>query len=437
VLTKARREQTPEEKEKAGQFLYWWLLLVVFFEYARPGYQYHFLAAIPLNSLLPLALLFVSLVAGNQRSWSEIARDKMWIWPGVMVFFVLVSMSWATVTTYAFNTFTLILGYLILFFLIARIITTRKRLRGLFLTLIVSHIFLIIYNPLVVTDPYIRHYIAGATFLGDGNDFSLSLVILLPFSLELVMGAQKKVYKITFLLLLAILILAIIGTQSRGASLGMGTAFAYLWWRSPRKVPGLVALGIVLFGVLLYAPDVYFSRMKTLSNPEQESSAEARFRAWKAGARMAQDHVLGVGAGNFPNNFPKYRDNDAPVRWMTAHSMYFLALGELGFLGLLLVLGLVFGNVLGNVKLRNRVVLQETGPPDQVKADVRLLNMMAASALGFSVSGAFLSVTYYPHVYVLTALFIATRCLVESGYPGLAEAKRPNPVPRRSVRTTG
>ena len=437
MLIKAKREQTPEEKEKAGQFLYWWLLLVVFFEYARPGYQYRFLAALPLNSLLPLVLLFVSLMAGNQRPWSQIFRDKMWIWPGVMVFFVLASMSWATVTTYAYNVFTLIFGYLILFFLIARIITTRKRLRGLFLTLIVSHIFLIIYNPLVVTDPYVRHYITGATFLGDGNDFSLSLVILLPFSLELVMGAQKKSHKILYIVLLAILILAIIGTQSRGASLGMGTAFAYLWWRSPRKGPALVALAIALFGVLLYAPDVYFSRMKTLSNPEQESSAEARLRAWKAGARMAQDHILGVGAGNFPNNFPKYRDNDAPVRWMTAHSMYFLALGELGFAGLLLVLGLVFGNVLGNVKLRNKVVLQETGPPEQVKADVRLLNMLAASALGFSVSGAFLSVTYYPHLYVLTALFIATRQIVASGYPALAEAKRPIPVPRRSVGTTG
>ncbi len=46
MLIKAKREQTPEEKEKAGQFLYWWLLLVVFFEYARPGYQYRFLAAL-------------------------------------------------------------------------------------------------------------------------------------------------------------------------------------------------------------------------------------------------------------------------------------------------------------------------------------------------------------------------------------------------------
>ncbi|MBK6674409.1 MAG: O-antigen ligase family protein [Proteobacteria bacterium] len=221
-----------------------------------------------------------------------------------MVFFVLASMSWATVTTYAYNVFTLIFGYLILFFLIARIITTRKRLRGLFLTLIVSHIFLIIYNPLVVTDPYVRHYITGATFLGDGNDFSLSLVILLPFSLELVMGAQKKSHKILYIVLLAILILAIIGTQSRGASLGMGTAFAYLWWRSPRKGPALVALAIALFGVLLYAPDVYFSRMKTLSNPEQESSAEARLRAWKAGARMAQDHTWALVQATFPTTFP-------------------------------------------------------------------------------------------------------------------------------------
>ena len=149
--------------------------------------------------------------------------------------------------------------------------------------------------------------------------------------------------------------LAIIGTQSRGATLGMAAVFGYMWWRSPRKAAGVVAIVVALFGVLLYAPDVYFERMGTLSAPQEDSSAEGRLHAWRAGTKMALDHVLGVGAGNFPNNFPKYRAPDAPTRWMTAHSMYFLILGELGFLGLLLLFKLVFGNFRSNVRLRKIV----------------------------------------------------------------------------------
>lgn len=395
-------------RESSGRFLYWWLLLAVFFEYARPGYQYRFLLAVPLNSILPLSLFAVSLVAGGQRSWGEIFGDSMFKWPFVMVGFVLLSMAWASVTTYTYNIFTLIFGYLILFVLIARIITTPRRLRGLFATLIVAHLFLLVHNPLVVTDPYVRHYITGATFLGDGNDFSLSLVILLPFAFELVRSARTKLGSMLSIATLAILILAIVGTQSRGATLGMATVFAYLWWRSPRKGPGLVAIVVALFGVLLYAPDVYFQRLKTLKAPQQESSADARLKAWQAGARMAQDNILGVGAGNFPNNFPKYRSSDAPVRWMTAHSMYFLVLGELGILGLLLVVHLIAGNILGNVRQRNQLSRMPTGPP-AIADQVRLLNLIIASALGLAVSGAFLSVTYYPHLFVLTAVFVCTR----------------------------
>lgn len=399
-----------EDKERAGSFLYWWLLVAVFFEYARPGYQYHFLMALPLNSIIPLTLFAVALFAGGQRPWGDIAKDGMFKWPFIMVGFVLISMGWASVTQYAMNTFTLILGYLLLFILMARIITTRRRLYGLFMTLVGSHLFLLAHNPVVITDPYTRHYIVGATFLGDGNDFSLSLVILLPLVLALFRGAASKVGRIASLALLVVLILAIVGTQSRGATLGMVAVFGYLWWRSPRKGPGLVAIAVALLGVLAYAPDVYLQRMKSLRNPQQESSAEARMKAWAAGTRMATSNVLGVGAGNFPNNFPKYRSDDAPVRWMTAHSMYFLALGELGFLGLLLVFKFLAGNILANGRLRSKLVHPATGPPDNLK-DIRLLDLVSASVVGLAVSGAFLSVTYYPHLFVVTAICMAARSI--------------------------
>jgi probable O-glycosylation ligase (exosortase A-associated) len=433
-----RKTQTPEDKEKAGRFLYLWLLLAVFFEYARPGYQYHFLQAVPLNSIIPLSLFLVAMLSGNQRPWSELARDRMWIWPFVMVAFVLVSMAWASVTLYAYEALIQILGYLLLFVLVARIITTMQRLRGLFVTLIVSHLFLLVYNPLVVLDPGNRHYITGATFLGDGNDYSLSLVILIPFAMLLASGAKSRAFRILHYGFLALIILAIIGTQSRGATLGVGAVFGYLWWRSPRKGPALVALAVAAFGVLLYAPDVYVQRLKTIRNPEQESSAEARIKAWQAGARMAQDNLLGVGAGNFPNNFPRYRDADAPSRWMTAHSMYFLALGELGILGLLLILLLAFGNVRANGKLLKLITPPATGPPSPAVAeDIRLLNMLSASALGLAVSGAFLSVTYYPHLFMLTAISICVRHMVSSRYPTTVTTRARGPLAKDRLNAPG
>lgn len=446
-MRRRKQELTPEALEKRTNYLYWWLLVVIFFEYARPAAYFAPLRVLPLNSLLPLSLLLVSLFAAGLRPWAKIFEDSLSKWLFIFVGAVLMSMAWASVKMYAYNIFQLVLGYLFLFIMIARIVTTRRRLYGVFVTLIAAHLFLIFMNPAIVLSPEQRNYIAGGTFLGDGNDFALSLCILLGLCVQLAYAAQSKGKKIFFWGILALLVLAVIGTQSRGGTLGMAAVFGYMWWRSPRKALGVVAIGIAAVGVLLYAPDAYFKRMSTLTAPQQESSAEGRIQAWKAGLNMALDNALGVGAGNFPHAFPKYRSATAPVRWMTAHSMYFLILGELGFLGLLLLLRLVFGSAGANAKLRNRLTKQEKSDSVQQDANIRLLNNMTASVLGFAIAGAFLSVAYYPHVFVLGALLVVARLMVaESAGLSLASvharqrargrpARGKHPAPAQTLRS--
>jgi len=432
-----KRELTPEEAEKRTRILYWWLLVVIFFEYARPAAYFAPMRILPLNSLLPLSLLMVTFFARGLRPWTKIFEDSLTKWLFIYVGAVFLSMMWASVQMYAFNIFKTVLGYLFIFIMIARIVTTRQRLYGVFGTLIVAHLFLIVMNPAIVLNPAERNYIVGGTFLGDGNDFALSLCILLGLSVQLANAAESKRKKIFYWGVLGILVLAVIGTQSRGGTLGMAAVFGYLWWRSPRKGLGVLAIGIAVVGILLYAPDVYFERMRTIVNPQQESSAEGRLQAWRAGINMALDNALGVGAGNFPHAFPKYRSATAPVRWMTAHSMYFLILGELGFLGLLLLLRLVFGNALANAKLRERIA-QEQIDPAQRDASIRLLNNTNASVAGFAVAGAFLSVAYYPHVFVLGALLLCARSMVaESAGLSLATAKARLPARRRALAHEG
>jgi putative inorganic carbon (hco3(-)) transporter len=402
------RVLTPEEAEKKTRFLYWWLLVVIFFEYARPASYFPPLGILPLNSALPLSLMVVTLFAGGLRPVAEIFKDRMARWPLLYLAFILVSMAWSEIMTYAYNVFTLTLGYVFLFWMIVRIVTTEQRLRGMFLVLIISHLFLLAMNPEVVLDPNQRHYILGATFLGDGNDFSLSLCILLPLAMLLALHAVGKASRIFYWTIAAIVLLAIIGTQSRGATLGIAALSGYLWLHSSRKGLGIVVIVLALLVVMIYAPPVYFQRMGTITKYQQDSSAEGRIHAWKAGARMAADNVLGVGAGNFPNSFPKYRSGDAPVRWMTAHSMYFLVLGELGIFGLLVLLKLIIGNARANAELQRAVTSKGTDPPDARYATT-ILRFTTASMVGFAVAGAFLSVAYYPHIFVMTSLLLSAR----------------------------
>jgi len=406
--------RTDQAKNRLNPWIYAWLLLAIFFEYARPASFVPGLHALPLNSLIPVGLFLVCIFARGMRPMQEIWADPMPKWILIYLLLIPISGLGADTITYSFNVFNRVLGYVFLWFTIVRIVTTFAQMRGVFLTLIVAHVFLIIMNPKVVLDPSERHYVSGATFLGDGNDFSLSLCILIPFAIELALRAKSKLLAVLYWCLLAVVVLGIIGTSSRGATLGMATVFGYLWLRSDKKMAGLVGVAVVLIGVLLYAPQMYFERMGTLKDYENESSAASRIVAWRAGTKMMlANPIMGVGAGNFPNNFPKFRPPDGPRKWMTAHSMYFLVIGELGIPGIIVLLFLVFGNVLAINRVGKAVMYKATAdPPDpQLRQTAQCLYLLTASGLGFAVAGAFLSVSYYPHIFILNALYLAARAM--------------------------
>jgi probable O-glycosylation ligase (exosortase A-associated) len=221
-----------------------------------------------------------------------------------------------------------------------------------------------------------------------------------------------------------LLLLAAIGTSSRGATLGLVAVTAYLWWHSPRKGLSLFLISIIVAGVLVYASDLYFERMASISNYEEEGSAQSRILAWKSSTRMAIDNpILGVGAGQFPTQFgTNYRPPDFEGRYMTAHSMYFLILGELGIPGIVTLLVLVIGNLRANG--RALVRLKKT-PDDEVIGLSRMLLLLNAGMIGFAIAGAFLSVAYYPHIFVVTGLSVAARRIAALQPGGAAVARRP------------
>jgi putative inorganic carbon (HCO3(-)) transporter len=408
----------PQVAEKKTRYLYWWLLVSLFLEYARPASYLRALGILPLNSVVPLTLFVACLFAKGLRPTSAIFSDRFSRYLMWFVGMISVSVLHAAVTHTAYEVWVMILGYAFLFFVIAKIATDATRIRGVFMVLIVAHLFLLVMNPEVVTDPSSRHYVLGATFLGDGNDFSLSICILLPFAIELAASAKSRLLKVFWVAVLLLLVLALIGTQSRGAALGMGGLVIYFWMASRRKMLGLLIVMLLGAVVVAYAPDVFFERMGTIANYQTEGSAMGRIEAWKAGLRMVADNpVLGVGAGHYPIAFgTTYRPPGlVGTPWLTAHSMYFLVLGELGLPGIFLVLGLVLGNIRANGRIRR--LLQSRASLESIAGaedTVRLLRLLTGSTIGFGVAAAFLSVAYYPHLFVLTALQVAARSVALS-----------------------
>ncbi len=410
-----------------GSFIYGWLLLALFLEYARPASFFPFLNIPFFYSAVPLLLFAASLFTPGLRSAKEAFADKQAKWIFALLGVVLLSM--LIFRSYAIAVFTSVLGYVMLFVVISRVCTSWERIRGVVKMLLFAHVFLLAMNPQVLLDPSKRQYITGATFLGDGNDFGLSICLLFPLGIWLVQTSPSKFGKFLNGTVLVLLLFAIIASQSRGATLGIGATFVFLWWWSRYKAIGAVAIAVVAVGVLALAPSAYTDRMSTLSNPT-DGSAKGRIDAWKAGIGMgAHSPIVGVGAGHFGPRWGK-----------TAHSTYVLAFGELGIPGFICVLAIVIGNVRSTMDLRARIRAahpppeepQEKPAPRGRKARVnepprvltepervsQALLFSAAAMIGFAVAGAFLSATYYPHLYVLTGLMLSARMLA-SGATGI------------------
>lgn len=439
-MNRRRQAQvTPEDSERSTRKYYYWLLLALFLEYARPASYFAFLRVPFLYSAIPLSLFIATCFAPGMRPLREIFADPLAKWIPIFIGLIGFSFFHADVSLYVYNILIMVVGYGILFIVIARIVTTEARFRGVIAALLLAHLFLLAMNPNVVMNPDERNYIIGATFLGDGNDFSMSLCILIPAAISMALGATTRWGKWFAWAGVGIGLLAIIASQSRGAAIGLGAVLIYLWLISPRKMAvlaGVVAVGLV---VLVYAPPVYFQRLSTITNYQTEGSAMGRITAWKAGTRMAFDHPLtGVGAGHYAVSFgTKYRPPEAEgMPWLTAHSSYFLVFGELGFPGIIAFLVLTWGNLRANGKMR-RFVRTHAGPdvdPAKLAFANRALVLSSGAALGFATAGAFLSAAYYPHVFVLTGLLISIRSMVSKAFGvSVVEALGRN-VPTRKKR---
>ena len=415
-LTRRQAPAGPGIDEAKTRVFYWWLLLAIFFEYVRPGAFIPAIGAIRLGTIIPGLLLAATLVAPGLRPWGDIFSDRYVKWLLAYVLLIAISVPFAGVTLYAYNTLTDVLTHLTLFFMIARIGTSFARLRGIFSTLVAAHVALVLLNPQLLMSPETRSYVRGAPFLGDGNDFSLSLCILLPLAIEIARRPRAKWGSVLGWASVACIIMAILATQSRGASLAVAAVLVFLWFHSARKGVSLLAIALLGAFVLVYASESYFNRMSTIAHYEEDGSAEGRIMAWKAAANMAVDHPLtGVGAGQFPGMYGRHYREDGGGRWLTAHSMYFLVLAELGFPGLVTLLALVLGSPLALLALRRRVLAATHGPPVEWRQEAeRFLCMLAAGCIGLAVAGAFLSVAYYPHLFVLTAVTASTRLIVKA-----------------------
>ena len=326
--------------------IYIGLLGFFFTEYIRPTSYIPALTVLHLNSLVPLSTVAASLVSAGQATIYRMANE-----PNVKMIAGILALIWlsfmtADVQEFAWNTLSIVFGFSLMTWVIGSEVTTVRKLKGLIITLVVVHLIVAALNPVLFTDPETRHYVTSGAFLGDGNDYSLSINVIVPLCLFLLLDSRRIIVKLLWAGAILVLVAGVVVTQSRGGTIGLVCVGAYYWTKSRRKAQTGFMIVLVVGLILALAPGNYFARMGMISDTT-EGSASARLTAWAIARQMAYDSpLLGVGAGHFGVKIGKeYRPTNFAGSGMTAHSIYFLALGELGFPGLILLLSFIISNL--------------------------------------------------------------------------------------------
>ena len=160
--------------------------------------------------------------------------------------------------------------------------------------------------------------------------------------------------------------------------------------------------------------------MLTVNSAEADGSFMGRVAAWKMSTVIAFDRPLiggGFGVTTNPrvhdayrtrfNSFSFFMDTGEAGGPLEAHSIYFQALGETGFIGFGLFVGLLL-TAFANLRAVGKLV---KGRPDLAWAG-DLAAMMRLGLIAYSVSGALLSLAYFETYYVyITLISVLRECV--------------------------
>ena len=363
--------------------------------------------ALPIPLLLSFGLFLHVVYKNGHRPIFEFSSAKYLLF---FIFLTASAMAHGLIQSYAIDPLKVEVGYFMLLVIAFYLVDDKKTILVYALVFVSVHVFLVMLNINKLGHERMGAFMASF-FLGDGNDFAWSLNVALPMAFFVLMVAKNFAFRLIAIGMIGVLLLGIIGTQSRGASLALVSGFLYFFFYvTHKKLSAIIVISIVAFTVVLVAPDNYFNRMETLGNYQEDTSAMGRIHAWRTATEMAVDNpLLGVGAGSFNSSYGRsYRKPNDPSRWISTHSVYFKVLAEYGFPGIFVYLMII----VHSLRINNRTAKALEANPGGASISVLWPKCLNWSIVSWSVGALFLTGLDYPHLFLLVGLSMSASRIV-------------------------
>jgi putative inorganic carbon (hco3(-)) transporter len=291
----------------------------------------------------------------------------------------------------------------------AALLTSRRRLHALVWVMVISLGYYGVRGGLFALANGGNYRVWGPpqTMITDNNHLAAALLIALPLMNYLRMQSAHRIVRIGLAVAMALTLLAVVSSYSRGALLGLGAVAVLMWWRSKGKLVSGMVLGAALVAAISFMPAAWTDRMNSITSYQADESSSERLVLWEISARLALARPL-VGSGftgPYSRSVVDTVQPGGPAR--AVHSIWFELLGEHGFPTFLVWVGLTLAGLWHTVRL---IRIGREDPSLEWAGD--LGRMAQVSILAYLVSGSFLSLSYWDFYWTLLVVLGAAQGLV-------------------------
>jgi len=392
-------------------FAFWMICGYLFVEYVRPQSIVSGLDFLPWGQVF-LILALVGIFFDKQRGWVSDPVNKY-----LLSFFVVILLSCMTAIYpneswgYLFDFF----SWLVIYFLIIHTVTTRARLVIFVTIFLIASFKLSLFGARTWATrgfSFTTWGIMGPPgFFQNSGELSIQMLMLAGISYYVVQFLKPHVSKLKYYVLLLMPLTAamtVMGASSRGGQIGL----LYQSYRAILKER--LSLKTIILGVVVLSAGWYLlpdEQKARFTEAGSDQSSEQRLLYWKHGIEMVKEHpFLGVGYFNFAPYYEAHYPEDMLYAFaQLPHNIFIQVATDTGFTGLFLYCMIIYRNIRSTRDVEK--LCQKHSLEHEIY--VPLAKGLRLATWGFVIAGQFVSVVYYPFLWINLAFAVCLHNIVE------------------------
>lgn len=397
---------------KAQGLAFWALCAYFFFEYVRPQVIFPQLDVIPWGQLTLVLTLTTVFFDGRPLPTGNVQNKLM----GVFVFVVLASSLAAFDSTASWNDLKVFANWVIVYFLVVRIINSESRLFVFVALYLLWSFKMAQYGFVTMAQRGFAFTSWGLTgpgsFLTNSGEYAIQMVIFTCMAAAVALALRRHRVRLVRWAVYSMPVMgavSVMGASSRGSQLALAVIAVWVILASKQRLKVLLAVGLAAYLLYLVLPAEQIERFRAAGNDE---TSHQRFEYWSMGIATIQKYpFLGVGYSNWLTYWRYQKPEGVGVLAIVEvpHNIFIQCGAELGLLGFSIFILMVVMAFAMNACSRRRAK----------DSDNRFAYFLSygldAGLCGYLVAGFFVTVFFYPFFWVHIAFIAALYNTVKYG----------------------